>query len=220
MACWKPGKLRDADPALNDPQLSFQLAQAVQDLDFLSALLRNRSEPQRLKQLTDYLARQTPTAARELRACETGAAERPQHVALRNVRVMFGAARTAPLTRPVPGPCRWFSRFVAHAGVLSLVVLGPRSHLAERPRSLYEQVIKPHEHELVWYSFRQKLPDVSPLGNRSAQPPAAELKTAARPSSRTPSRANSGRQMIWRPLPQIKPQPEIASPNILAFRCR
>jgi len=32
----------------------------VQDLDFLSILLRNRSEAQRLKQLTDYLARQTP----------------------------------------------------------------------------------------------------------------------------------------------------------------
>ena len=54
------GELRDTEPALNDPQLSFQLAQAVQDLDFLSALLRNRSEPQRLKQLTDYLARMAP----------------------------------------------------------------------------------------------------------------------------------------------------------------
>ena len=49
-----------SDPVLTDPQLSFQLAHAVQDLDFLSILLRNRSEAQRLKQLTDYLARQTP----------------------------------------------------------------------------------------------------------------------------------------------------------------
>jgi Lon protease-like protein len=48
------------DPVLTDPQLSFQLAQAVQDLDFLSVLLRNRSEAQRLKQLTDYIARQVP----------------------------------------------------------------------------------------------------------------------------------------------------------------
>lgn len=54
------GEVRDAAPALNDPQLSFQLAQAVQDLDFLSVLLRNRSEEQRLKQLTDYLARLAP----------------------------------------------------------------------------------------------------------------------------------------------------------------
>lgn len=54
------GELREGEPVLSDPQLSFQLAQAVQDLDFLSLLLRNRSEPQRLKQLADYLARLAP----------------------------------------------------------------------------------------------------------------------------------------------------------------
>jgi Lon protease-like protein len=54
------GELRENEPVLSDPQLSFQLAQAVQDMDFLSVLLRNRSEPQRLKQLADYLARLAP----------------------------------------------------------------------------------------------------------------------------------------------------------------
>lgn len=54
------GELHDSEPVLSDPQLSFQLAQAVQDMDFLSVLLRNRSEPQRLKQLADYLARLAP----------------------------------------------------------------------------------------------------------------------------------------------------------------
>ena len=38
-------------PDLADPQLSFQLAQAVSDLDFLSGLLRQRSETSRLKTL-------------------------------------------------------------------------------------------------------------------------------------------------------------------------
>ncbi len=51
-----------SDPVLTDPQLSFQLAQALQDPDFLTVLLRTRSEAQRLKQLTDYLARQVPRA--------------------------------------------------------------------------------------------------------------------------------------------------------------
>jgi Lon protease-like protein len=54
------GELRESEPVLSDPQLSFQLAQAVQDTDFLSLLLRNRSEPSRLKQLADYLARLAP----------------------------------------------------------------------------------------------------------------------------------------------------------------
>lgn len=55
------GEMKTAsDPVLTDPQLSFQLAQALEDLDFLNVLLRNRSEPERLKQLTDYLVRQIP----------------------------------------------------------------------------------------------------------------------------------------------------------------
>ena len=49
-----------ADPVVTDPQLSFQLAQAIEDLDFLHLLLRNRSESDRLKRLASYLANQVP----------------------------------------------------------------------------------------------------------------------------------------------------------------
>ncbi len=47
-------------PDLEDPQLSFQLAQAVPDLDFLNALLRQRSEAARLKALSTFLAQYIP----------------------------------------------------------------------------------------------------------------------------------------------------------------
>lgn len=42
-------------PDLDDPQLSFQLAQTLPDVDFLHGLLRHRSETGRLKQLNQYL---------------------------------------------------------------------------------------------------------------------------------------------------------------------
>lgn len=48
------------EPDLNDPQLSFQLAKAVPDLDFLAALLRERSETARLKSLTQFLSEYIP----------------------------------------------------------------------------------------------------------------------------------------------------------------
>ena len=47
-------------PNLKDPQLSFQLAQTIQDLDFLNMLLRNRSEADRLKELNEYLSEYIP----------------------------------------------------------------------------------------------------------------------------------------------------------------
>src|ERR1051325_5705013 len=47
-------------PDLADPQLSFQLAHAVSDLDFLNGLLRQRSETLRLKSLSAFLAEYIP----------------------------------------------------------------------------------------------------------------------------------------------------------------
>jgi len=49
-----------AEPDLGDPQLSFQLAGAVPDPDFLNLLLRNRSESGRLKELSHYLEEYIP----------------------------------------------------------------------------------------------------------------------------------------------------------------
>ena len=48
------------EPDLQDPQLSVQLAQAVPDLNFLSGLLRHRSETARLQELNGYLAQYIP----------------------------------------------------------------------------------------------------------------------------------------------------------------
>jgi Lon protease-like protein len=48
------------EPDLEDPQLSFQLAQGLPDLGLLNTLLRNRSESGRLKELNHYLAEYIP----------------------------------------------------------------------------------------------------------------------------------------------------------------
>ena len=55
-----PGATPRPDPDLADRQLSFQLAHHLPDLDFLSALLRHRSETERLKQLNQYLGEYIP----------------------------------------------------------------------------------------------------------------------------------------------------------------
>ncbi|MBV8731265.1 MAG: LON peptidase substrate-binding domain-containing protein [Acidobacteriia bacterium] len=49
-----------AEPDEKDPQLSFQLAQAIPDLNFLSTLLRQRSETGRLRELNNYLEQYIP----------------------------------------------------------------------------------------------------------------------------------------------------------------
>ena len=48
------------EPNLTDPQVSFQVAQYITDLDFLNTLLRRRSETDRLKRLHQYLVDYIP----------------------------------------------------------------------------------------------------------------------------------------------------------------
>jgi Lon protease-like protein len=43
------------EPKIGDPQLSFQLAQLVQDLNFKQLLLATRSEAERIRQLAEFL---------------------------------------------------------------------------------------------------------------------------------------------------------------------
>lgn len=49
-----------SDAELDDPQLSFQLAQSIQDMDFQALLLRDRSEVSRLRQLAEFLKSYVP----------------------------------------------------------------------------------------------------------------------------------------------------------------
>jgi Lon protease-like protein len=54
-------------PNLDDPQLSFQLAQSISDMDFLSVLLRNRSETGRMRELNHYFSEYVPRQREALR---------------------------------------------------------------------------------------------------------------------------------------------------------
>lgn len=49
-----------SEPDFEDPQVSFQIAQALPDLDFLNTLLQQRSETVRLKEINHYLETYLP----------------------------------------------------------------------------------------------------------------------------------------------------------------
>src|SRR5690348_4818522 len=55
--------------------------------------------------------------------------------------------------------------FFIHGAVLGWVAFGPAP---EKPKTLYEQLIAPNEHKLVWYRFSKKLPEVSPAERKPA----------------------------------------------------
>lgn len=72
------------EAVLSDPQLSFQLAHALRDLDFLQQLLHNRSEQERLemvaKFLHGYIPRQRQTARMRVLAPLNGHGPKPDTI--------------------------------------------------------------------------------------------------------------------------------------------
>ena len=78
-------------------------------------------------------------------------------------------------------------------------------------------MIRPHEDHLVWYSFKRKLPDVSPLSKAvESKPLRAEILEKQSIVS-SPADAPKAPQMIFHPVPELKPVPITPLPNIIAL---
>jgi TonB family protein len=113
--------------------------------------------------------------------------------------------------RPVPFA---FSLLV-HGTILTWVASGP---VRDEPKSLYAREIAPHASRVIWYDFRQKLPDVSPPASHlHAAPPRAEVKIATQEMVAGSPTAPHARQFIWQPVPKLEMNKDVQSPNVLAL---
>ena len=115
--------------------------------------------------------------------------------------------------RPKPAP--FAVSLLSHGIILGWVASGP-AH--EEPKSLYAQAIAPHASKLIWYNFRQKLPDVSPAAPHTpAKPPRADVKIASQEIVAAPPKAPRARQFVWQPAPKLELHTDLRSPNVLAI---
>jgi TonB family protein len=112
-------------------------------------------------------------------------------------------------------PAAFAVSLLTHGAIFAWVAFGPTR---EKPESLYQLTIAPHESKLVWYDFRQKLPDVSPADTPTAsRRPRAEVKIASQEIVAGSETAPPARQFIWQPAPKVELQQDLRSPNLLAF---
>src|SRR5450432_530128 len=99
-----------------------------------------------------------------------------------------------------------------HGGILGWVALGPGLPRPERPRSIYDQEIRPSEKKIVWYNLREKLAEVAPANAPvDPKPPRARVKfdqtlvSGAKDDDRPA-------QMIFLPDPERSPPPDLPKP--------
>lgn len=115
--------------------------------------------------------------------------------------------------RPRPAP--FAISLLSHGLILAWVASGP---VYEKQQSLYQQVIAPRASKLIWYSFREKLPDVSPTEGRAAsRPPRLEFKIPSQEIVAGSAQAPRARQFIWQPAPKVELKQDLQSPNLLAL---
>src|ERR1035437_7060817 len=101
-----------------------------------------------------------------------------------------------------------------HGCVLAWVILGdagwPR-HDTPGAQSIYDREIRPNEKRIVWYSLREKLPEIAPA---DTQPDARRTQRVPRARVKAPQTMVAGARDDARPAPLIwAPEPELAAPK-------
>jgi TonB family protein len=102
-----------------------------------------------------------------------------------------------------------------HSWALAWVILGG-SAAPERPKSIYDQEILPNEKKIVWYSLRDKLPEISPPdASTDARVPRAlhkapQIMVAGKKDDPQPA------QLIWTPIPEVATPSPAPLPNVVA----
>ncbi len=95
-------------------------------------------------------------------------------------------------------------------------MLWPEGHIGKTP-SAYEQLFKGKEAQIVYYKFKDKLPDVAPSQKADSRPPRATVKIAKQSIVSSPKNAPKGMQTVWQPAPKLI-QKEVLSANVLAMK--
>jgi TonB family protein len=101
-----------------------------------------------------------------------------------------------------------------HGSVLALVIFGGRSP-AVKPRSLYDQEIRPFEKKIVWYRLSDRLPEIAPEA-AERRPLRARIKSpqtlvAGARDDATPA------PMIYAPEPPEPTPKPVELPNVIAI---
>jgi len=120
-------------------------------------------------------------------------------------------------------PSSFILSIAFHVVVVTGLLLAPHAESGDpaHPRPIYDELIKPEEKKIVWYSPpksppKKALPDVSaqqrigtfPTPRAPRKSPTAIIATAPKPKS--------VKQFIWQPVPKVEIHQDLPAPNLIA----
>ena len=102
-----------------------------------------------------------------------------------------------------------------HSALLTWLVLASRLE-SEKPRSVYEQEIRPYETHLVWYNLSNRLPNIKPDAAAARHLPPRAARRFDQQIVAGPKETAAAPQLIRVPEPKIELPKPVPLPNILA----
>ncbi len=116
-------------------------------------------------------------------------------------------------------PTSFILSIVFHVVAVSGLLLLPHVE-SEDPahnKPIYEELIKPQEKKIVWYSPPKKaLPDVSAQQRIGTFPTPRAPKKSAIAIIATAPKPKSVKQFIWQPVPKVEIHQDLPAPNLIA----
>jgi TonB family protein len=103
-----------------------------------------------------------------------------------------------------------------HGAAVAWMAMGASLISQEKPKSIYDEEIKPHRNHIIWYSIHNRLPDVKPSAPKAA---AAPLRAIRKFNQQIVSKAREDAkppQTILAPAPEIRLSKPLPLPNVLA----
>jgi hypothetical protein len=136
------------------------------------------------------------------------------------VRTSRGATASAVARGYRIRPTSFILSIVFHVVVVSGLLLLPRvesENQAHNNKPIYEELIKPEEKKIVWYSPPKKeLPDVSAQQRIGTFPTPRAPKKSEIAIIATAPKPQSVKQFIWQPVPKVEIHQDLPAPNLIA----
>src|SRR5690348_11371101 len=106
---------------------------------------------------------------------------------------------------------------LVHASIIALGFL-PSDNEAEQRKALNATILElTHEHPVLYYDFRQELPEVSATNATANTPKPSPDAVKAKQDIVAAPNAKPGKQFVYLPAPEIKIQPDLKAPNLIAL---
>ena len=116
---------------------------------------------------------------------------------------------------------RWFFasacfHVLAVAALVSIPVLYPNVSAVDSKRPVYDELVKPDEHKIVWYAPpKTKLPEVTAVQRVGTSPTPRGREFSKDVLIATAPKAASTKQFIWRPVPKVEIHRDLDAPNMV-----